>query len=282
MAELQVLRDGGVMGESPRWHEGRLWFCDWGLGELRTVEVDGSTTVVEGLTSVPWSIDWLPDGRMLVVPRGEQRLLRQEPDGTLVGHGDLAAISPYAWNELVVDGRGNAYVNGIGYDMLGGAPPAPGQVALVTPDGTVTPVADDVHFPNGMAVTADNGTLIVAESHAQRLTAFTIGSDGSLSDRRVWADLGDGAPDGICTDAEGAVWYADVPNRHCRRVADGGEVRQTVTVDRGCFSCALGGPAGTTLFIVAAEWRGPATFDPSVRTGQVLAIDVEVSAAGWP
>jgi sugar lactone lactonase YvrE len=233
--------------------------------------------------SFPCCVDWLPDSRLLVVSPGEGLLLRQEPDGTLVSHGDLgSASSPAAGNELVVDGRGNAYVNGGGFNLMAGEPFAPGVVSLVAPDGTARRVADDLAFPNGMLVTADNGTLIVGESYAKRLTAFDIAPDGSLSNRRVWADLGDGVPDGICLDAEGAVWYADVPNSRCCRVREGGEVLETIALDRGCFACALGGPDRRTLFMMAQEWRGPQNMFAEPRTGRVLMADAPAPGVGWP
>ena len=153
---------------------------------------------------------------------------------------------------------------------------------MVTPDGEARQVADGVAFPNGMAVTPDDATLIVAESYANRLTAFDIAADGSLSDRRVWAELGGGYPDGICLDAEGAVWYADVPNKRCVRVREGGEVLETVELDRGCFACMLGGEDGRTLFMVANEWRGPASMTGGERTGQVLTVDAPAARAGRP
>jgi sugar lactone lactonase YvrE len=170
---------------------------------------------------------------------------------------------------------------------MAGPPPAgdlaPGFIALVTPDGRSRVVAEDLAFPNGMAVTPDNATLVVAESHRNRLTAFDIGTDGALSGRRVWADLGSGAPDGICIDAEAAVWYADVPNKHCVRVREGGEVAQTVELDRGAFACMLGGDDGTTLFIVAARWPGMAAITAETQwDGQVLSTPVATPAAGWP
>jgi sugar lactone lactonase YvrE len=198
-----------------------------------------------------------------------------------VPHAELAALAP-AWNEIVVDGRGNTFVNQAGFDLMGGAEPQSGTVAVVTPDGSAREAADEVWFPNGMAVTPDDATLIVAESYRSRLTAFDIGTDGALSGRRVWADLGRGVPDGICLDAEGAVWYADVPNRNCVRVREGGEVLQTIEVGRGCFSCALGGSGGRTLFIVAAEWNGPAQMFSGEPTGQVLTTEVDVPHAGHP
>jgi sugar lactone lactonase YvrE len=228
-------------------------------------------------------VDWLPDGRLLVVSARDGMLLRREHDGSLVTHGDLnAASDPPAGNELVVDARGNAYVNGIGFDMMAGAPFAPGVIALVTPDGSARQVADDLAFPNGMLVLPDGLTLIVAESYAKRLTAFDIDADGSLSNRRVWAELGDGVPDGICADAENAVWYADVPNEQCVRVREGGEVLDTITLDRGCFACALGGLTGTTLFLVAQEWNGPATMFAEPRSGVVLMTEAPAPAAGRP
>jgi sugar lactone lactonase YvrE len=165
---------------------------------------------------------------------------------------------------------------------MAGEAPRPGLVALVTPDGAVRQVADDVQFPNGMAVTPDGSTLIVAESYARRLTAFTIAADGGLGERRVWADLGDGTPDGICLDADGAVWYADVPNRRCVRVVEGGAVRQVVDVDRGCFACMLGGPDGTTLFIVAATWDGPEAMFSGTPSGRILHVPAPAPHAGWP
>jgi sugar lactone lactonase YvrE len=208
-------------------------------------------------------------------------LQRQEPDGSLVTHADLSHLAA-GWNEIVVDGRGNAYVNQPGFDLMGGAEPASGTIALATPDGSSREVADEVWFPNGMVVTPDNSTLIVAESYRNRLTAFDIDQDGDLSHRRVWADLGTGVPDGICMDVEGAIWYADVPNRQCVRVREGGEVLQTITADRGCFSCALGGPNGRTLFIVATEWHGPEHMVHSEPAGHVLTVEVAFAHAGRP
>jgi sugar lactone lactonase YvrE len=153
-----------------------------------------------------------------------------------------------------------------------------------TSDGSLRQVADGMAFPNGMVITPDNSTLIVAESYGKKLTAFDIAGDGSLSHRRVWADLGDGVPDGICIDTDEAVWYADVPNKRCVRVREGGEVLQTVAVDRGCFACMLGGQANKTLFIIATEWRGMDKIAEvaHARTGQVLTVDAPVPHAGWP
>ena len=268
--KAQVLLTGLGLGESPRWHDGRLWFANWGTGEIRAVDLDGRDEVVARVeTTVPYSIDWLPDGRMLVVSGQEGLLLRQEPGGELVTHADLTGFGE-VFNEIVVDRRGNAYVNG-------------GNVVVVTPEGAVREVATDIAWGNGMAITADGVTLIVAESHGNRLTAFDIDEQGSLRNRRVWAQLGETHyPDGICLDAEGAVWYADVPNQHCVRVREGGAVLETVEVDRGCFACMLGGRNGTTLFIVAAEWHGMERFMDGMGSGQVLTAEVAVPRAGRP
>jgi sugar lactone lactonase YvrE len=283
MSQATVLLTGLSFGESPRWHEGRLWFADWGAEELVAVDLRGRREVIAHVPSFPFSIDWRPDGMLLIISARDQALMTLAADGSLVKHVDLSSVTPRPpGNEIVVDGRGNAYVNGAGFDLMAGEPPAPGIIALVRPDGTVAPVAGEVAFPNGMAVTPDNRTLIVAESYAKRLTAFDIGPDGSLSDRRVWADLGDGVPDGICLDAEGAVWYADVPNGRCARVHEGGAVAATVELDRGCFACMLGGPDGRTLFIVAREWHGTQGLADGAGSGQLLTVPAPAAHAGWP
>jgi sugar lactone lactonase YvrE len=274
---------GIAFGEQPRWHENRLWFSDWGPPEVIAVDLEGKSEVILRAPSFPCCVDWLPDGRLLLVSAREGLLLRRERDGSLVTHGDLSSVSvPPAGNELVVDGRGNAYVNGGGFDLMAGEAFAPGIVALISPDGAARQVADGLAFPNGMLVTADNRTLIVAESYAKRLTAFDIGDDGNLSNRRIWAELDAGVPDGICLDAENAVWYGDVPNKRCVRVREGGEVLQTIELDRGCFACALGGADGRTLFMMATEWSGPENMFAEPRTGQVLTAEAPSPRAGWP
>jgi sugar lactone lactonase YvrE len=279
----RVVLDTLTIGESPRWHDDRLWVCNWGASEIVALNADGShERMLDAPTTIPFCIDWLPDGRLLLVSGQQGALLRQQPDGSLALHADLTGVAPGSWNEVVVDGRGNAYVNGVGFDMMAGEPFAPGVIALVAPDGSARQVADDLHFPNGMAMTPDDGTLIVAESYARRLTAFDVLADGGLANRRVWADLGDGAPDGICLDAEGAVWYADVPNRRCVRVAEGGKELDRIEVDRGCFACMLGGTDGHTLFVVAAQWHGPDAMFAGERTGQVLVARAPAPAGGRP
>jgi sugar lactone lactonase YvrE len=267
-----VLMSGLAMGESPRWHEGRLWLSDWGAQEIIAVDQAGYSEVILRVPfGLPFSIDWLPDGRLLVVSGREGLLFRQGPDGKLTTHADLRSLGA-GWNEIVVDGRGNTYVNG-----------GPG-IVLFTPDRRLSVVARDFAFPNGMAITPDNSTLIIAESHGKWLTAFDIAADGSLSNRRVWADLVDGVPDGVCIDAENAVWYADVPNKRCVRVLEGGQILQTVNVDRGCFACMLGGRDKKTLFIVATEWRSmdKVAEVAQARTGKVVTIEAPAPGAGWP
>jgi sugar lactone lactonase YvrE len=276
--EPRVLLSGLAYVESPRWHEDRLWFAHWGADEIVAVDADGvSEVVAPGQPGFGWSMAWLPDGRQLVTGQG---LLRRERDGSLVRHADLSALSG-DWNEIVVDGRGNIYING-GCDFEPGEGDPPGIIALVTPDGVVRPVADAIAFPNGMVVTPDNSTLIVAESLAGRLTAFDIEADGSLSNRRVWAE-GIG-PDGICLDADGAVWAQVFTGNAVVRVREGGQVLETIELDRSPFACMLGGPDGRTLFILAAEWRGLDKVDEALadRTGQVLTVQAPAQRAGWP
>jgi sugar lactone lactonase YvrE len=280
--ELHTLMTGLVFGEQPRWHDDRLWFSDWGTQHVIAVDLEGNDEVIVPGRSFPLCVDWLPDGRLLVVSAREGLLLRREPDGSLVTHADLTGLSdPPPGNELVVDGRGNAYVNGGGFDFMAGEEFSPGIVALATPDGSARRVADDLAFPNGMLVTPDS-TLIVAESYANRLTAFDIAGDGGLSNRREWAHLKGGFPDGICLDAENAVWYGDVPNKRCVRVREGGSVLQTIELDRGCFACALGGPEKRTLFMMAQEWNGPEGMFEGPRTGQVLVTQAPAPSDGWP
>jgi sugar lactone lactonase YvrE len=275
--ETQVLITGIGLGESPRWHDGRLWFADWVAQEVIALDLEGDSEVITNVRSLPFSIDWLPDGPMLIT--SGRKLLRLEPDGSLVAHVDLSGLSQHGWNEIVVDGRGNTYVNNICFDFMGGGEFAPGIIALVTPDGSVRQVADGLAFPNGMAVTPDNSTLIVAESFAGRLTAFDVAGDGSLSNRRAWADLGEGG-DGICIDAEGAVWSPAM--KTCVRVREGGEVLERIELDRFCFACMLGGTEGKTLFMMAADWSGPENVGKGPRTGKVVTAEAPAPGPGWP
>lgn len=263
---MKTLLTGLGFGESPRWHGGRLWFCNWGTGEIISVSPAGESRVEAVVpVKIPYCIDWLPDGRLLVVLGPEGVLARLEPDGALATH---ARLGSGGFNEIVLDGYGNIFVNGGGFD-------GPGNIVVVRPDGDVREVAGGIDFGNGMVVTPDDSTLIVAESWGNRLSAFDISPDGGLSGRRVWAELGDGTPDGICLDVSGAVWYADVPHRCCVRVREGGEVLERVDLDRGGFACAL---AGNTLYVLAAEFHGFETIeeDLAARTGILAAVEVPV------
>jgi sugar lactone lactonase YvrE len=257
-----------------------LWFANWGAQEIVALDAHGDREVVaKSPTPVGYSIDWLPDGRLLVT--SEDRLLRQEPDGSLVTHADLSELGA-GWNEIVVDGRGNIYLNSVGF-RFGVEEFRPGFLALITPDGSVRKVAEDIAFPNGMVVTPDNATLIVAESFASQLTAFDIAADGSLSNRRVWAEHGG---DGICLDAEGAIWCSDMASggARCSRVAEGGAVLDRIELDQACFACMLGGADGRTLFMMVADWQGVENMGALLggHTGQVLTAPAPVPGAGWP
>jgi sugar lactone lactonase YvrE len=289
----KVLLSGLAMPESARWHEGRLWFAHWGAGEIVAVDLNGTSEVItrHAPPAFGWSIDWLPDGRLLVTGK---ELMRMEPDGSMVRHADLSSISTFGWNEIVVDGRDNIYVNSINFGFLAGEQPKSGMIALITPDGRARKVADNLSFPNGMVVTSDNSTLIVSESFTGRLLAFDIALDGSLSNRRVWAE-GRLGPDGICMDAEGAIWVQgadiravthrdDSPEGVVLRMREGGEVLQRIEYNKDMFSVMLGGPDGKTLFMLATEFRGSDKVKEvaEARIGEVVISHVSVPGAGWP
>jgi sugar lactone lactonase YvrE len=282
----RVLLAGLAMPESPRWHDGRLWFSNWGTRQIIAVSLDGDSDVVEeGPDGLGWATNWLPDGRLLITG---PELIRVEADGSRVRHADLSHISSHGWSEITVDGRGNVYVNSINFDfaqfndaLTSGK--ATGKIALVTPDGRAHEVASELAFPNGMVITPDNKTLVVAESFAARLTAFDIAEDGTLSNRRVWAD-GIG-PDGICLDAEGCIWASSASMANdCARIREGGEVLERIDLGRPCFATMLGGPDRATLFMLTADWRGTEDVQAVLRarTGQVLVVDAPAAGVGWP
>jgi sugar lactone lactonase YvrE len=269
-----VLMEGVVFGESPRWHDGRLWFSDWGANQVIALGTDGSHEVVVTVASFPMCIDFLPDGRLLVVDSAQRRLLRREPDGPLVTHADLSGVSAKPWKDIVVDDRGNAYVNTIGFDFPGGEF-APGLVVLATPDGTVRQVAGDVAFPNGMAITPDGGTLIVAESYASRLTAYDIGADGGLSNRRVWAETPATTQTGSASmprALSGTPTWATSTACGCARAA-------RCWPDRGAFACALSRGQDPRLFVVGQNFGGPGPAQPS---GRVVVFPAPAPGAGKP
>jgi sugar lactone lactonase YvrE len=280
-SDPRILIDGLAMVESPRWHDGRLWFSHWGAEEVLAVDLEGNCEVAApGRPGLGWATEWLPDGRLLVT--GET-LLRREPDGSFVVHADISNVCTRGCSEIVVDGRGNIYINSIEFDFLGGGEPTGGVIALITPDGAVRRVAGDLAFPNGMVVTPDNATLIVGESFAARLTAFDIATDGTLTNRRTWA--GNVGPDGITMDADGAIWASSgTMTKDCARILEGGAVTHRIELDRDCFACMLGGPDRRTLFMMTAEWLGPDKIDEALarRTGRVLATEVNVPGVGWP
>jgi sugar lactone lactonase YvrE len=283
MSEPEVLLAGLGIPESPRWHEGRLWFCNWIERQVMAVDLDGKAEVMAtrdpGSHPMGYSIDWLPDGRLLTTG---DKLRRQEPDGS------MTVLAEQHANEIVVDGRGRIYLNGADFNFTAGAPPEPGYIKLVTPGGELRQVAGDIQFPNGMVITPDNRTLIISESFAGRLTAFDIDADGGLSRRRVFAEgLG---PDGICLDAEGAVWVS-TGGSSVVRVAPGGDVRQRVELpeNRAPFALMLGGPDRRTLFIMTAEWRAADSVTENLgrltdgpRTGKIMTLPVSVPGTGRP
>jgi sugar lactone lactonase YvrE len=284
--KTHVLLEGLAMVESPRWHDGRLWFPHWGTPEIVALDLDGNARVMaRGPSGLGHSIGWLPDGRLLVTG---DKLRRHEPDGSIAVHADLEPLAKF-WSEMTIDGRGNIYINSIGFDFFAEmaervkdpSRSPTGMIALITPDGTARKVADEIAFPNGMVVTPDNRTLIVSESFTGRLLAFDIAGDGTLSRRRVWAE--GVAPDGICMDEDGAIWTGTW-NNECVRVAEGGEILDRIPLDRPCFATMLGGPDRCTLFMMANQFLGVDKFDEMLakRSGQVLAAQVRTPGAGWP
>jgi sugar lactone lactonase YvrE len=276
-----LLAHGFGFVEGPRWHEGRLVFSDMGSKQVLTVDLEGTVEEVCVVEGRPSGIGWLPDGRMLVVSMNDRSIVQLEGDGTLAEHADLSGLVSAPCNDMVVDGRGNAYVGNPGYDMRNPPSPLPAaELVLVRPDGSAEVVDRSVLFPNGSAVMPNGRTLIVAETMGGRLAAFDIGEDGTLSNRRTYADLPGRAPDGIALDVEGAVWVADASGNACVRVRQGGEITDVVDTGRGCFACALGGPDRKTLFLLTGEgFSGDAI---RKRTGAIETIDVAVPGAGLP
>jgi sugar lactone lactonase YvrE len=279
--------------ESPRFRDGRLWLSDFYTHSVLSCRPDGSDLREEAtVPAQPSGLGWLPDGRLLIVSMRDRRVLRREPDGTLVTHADLAAVARGACNDMVVDAAGNAYVGCFGYDLMGGAPIEPAPLVRVDPDGAVTVAAEGLLFPNGAVVIGDR--LVVAESIGNRISAFDIAPDGSLGPRRDWARFGEipassdtgealgsvaVAPDGICADAEGAVWAADAMGRRAVRVREGGEIVDEIDAGTGVYACVLGGDDGRTLFLCTA----PSFAEHErrdTRDAALLAVQVDVPAAG--
>ncbi|SHK37571.1 Sugar lactone lactonase YvrE [Pseudonocardia thermophila] len=293
-----MVAEGFTYLEGPRWHDGRLYFVDFYTHTVNAVAADGGP--VEQIAVVdqqPSGLGWLPDGRMLVVSMKDRRVLRQEPDGTLVEHADLSKLCPWHTNDMVVAPNGNAYVGNFGFDVMGDAEHEFTNVVLVRPDGSAEVVAEDLSFPNGMVITPDERTLIVNELFGNRVSAFDINPDGTLGPRRDFANFGDLGdekswqkrveqstitPDGLTMDAEGAIWIADCAHSRALRIAPGGKILDEVsTAPNGVFAVALGGDDGRTLFMCVAP-----DFDEKARSAnreaQMHAVRVDVPHAGTP
>lgn len=277
---MEIVADGLSFAEGPRWHDGKLYFSDFYRHEVNAVGAGGELETVAEVPTQPSGLGWLPDGRLLIVSMLDRKLLRLEPDGSLAEHADLNAVATWHCNDMVVDAAGRAYVGNFGFDTHGGGEHRTADLARVDPDGTVTCVATGLEFPNGAVITPDGKTLIIGETRGMRLTAFDVDADGNLSNRRVWADINPHYPDGICLDAEGAVWVAD-PRGHCViRVREGGTITDAIDTGRGAFACMLGGDDGKTLYICTASGSGPHA--EARRDGRIEAMTVAVPHAGLP
>jgi sugar lactone lactonase YvrE len=276
----EILLDGLAFAEGPRWRDGKLWFSDMHDQCVKTVDLDGRCAEVVRVENDPSGLGWLPDGRLLIVSMRDRRLLRLDPDG-LHEMADLSGIAPFHCNDMVTDARGRSYIGNFGFDFTTGEKPRTTTLALVTPDGRVRVAAEDMSFPNGSVITPDGRTLIVGESFGSRLTAFDIAEDGSLSNRRVWAQLEKAMPDGICLDAEGAIWVASPMSGEVLRVREGGEVTERIRVASQAIACMLGGPARTTLFVCTSESL-TAEDCRAKRSAKIEVVEVAVPGAGLP
>lgn len=277
----EVVADGLRFGEGPRWHEGRLWFSDMHDGRVLAMTPAGELERICEVEGEPSGLGWLPDGRLLVVSMQDRRLLRRETDGRLLQHADLSMDATWHCNDMVVDAAGGAFVGNFGFDLHGGARPCGANLIRVDADGTTRIAATDLMFPNGTVITPDGGTLIIAESFAGRLTAFDLDARGDLGNRRLWAQLPEGrVPDGICLDAEGAIWVASPMGNECLRIREGGEVTDVVKLDRGAFACMLGDEDRRALYICTAGDSDPARTE--ARSGRIERVRVTVPGAGLP
>ena len=273
-----VVLDGLAFPEGPRWHDGRLWFSDMHAHVVLALDPSSgkAETIVE-VPACPSGLGWLPDGTLLVVSMEDRSVLRYD-GARLSPHADLSPWATWHCNDMVVDAQGRAYVGNFGFDLHAQAEFKAAALVLVEPDGAARVVADELLFPNGTVITPDGSTLIVGESGGQRLTAFDIAADGSLSNRRVWAQLDAGTPDGICLDGDGTVWLASPFTNDVIRVREGGEVVETVPVERGAFACMLG---DGHLYICTAESSDPVE-SARLRTGRIERVAVAATRAGWP
>ena len=277
---LEVLVDGLTFPEGPRWRDGRLYFSDFYSHRVLAVDTDGKLETIATVPQQPSGLGWAPDGSLLIVSMLDRRLVRLV-DGKLETVGDLSALATGPCNDMVVDAKGRAYVGNFGFDRHKGEAERTACLSRVDADGRVSKAADDLRFPNGAVITPDGRTLIIGETLANRLTAFDIAADGTLSNRRLWADLGTVFPDGICLDAEGAVWVADPRGNRVVRVFEGGRVARTIaTGDRGAFACMLGGGDRRTLFVATNSGSRPAMAHKT--DGRIETIAVDVPGAGLP
>ena len=279
-----ILIDGLCFGEGPRWREGALWLSDMHAQEILKVTPDGESSLVVALDDdQPSGLGWLPDGDLLIVSMTKRQLLRF--DGTsLTTYADLSGRASWYCNDMVVDASGRAYVGNFGFDLHQGAEPRPAELIRVDPDGTIHVEDDALMFPNGTVITPDGSTLIVGESFGGRLTAFDIAADGSLSNKRVWAELPEGAvPDGICLDADGGIWSASPTSNECIRQLEGGEVTHRIALTRGAFACMIGTtPNGDdTLYILTSSSSNPPECRAN-RDARVETYDAPFPRAGWP
>jgi sugar lactone lactonase YvrE len=279
MLTTSVAADGLRLPECPRWHNGKLWFSDMVSERVMTLDLKGNLEVIVEVPGLPGGLGWLPDGRLLVVSMTRRRLLRLDPEG-LVEVSDLYKYAAYHCNDMAVDARGNAYVGNYGFDYLK-EPFAPAAMILVSPEGETRIVAEDLSFPNGTVITPDGKTLIVAETFAQRLTAFNIEVDGNLTGRRVWAQISECTPDGICLDQENAIWVANPMTGEVLRCCEGGMVTHRVRSKNPPFACMLGGLDGRTLFVCTAESDIPEKLRAKA-SGMIEAVQVDVPGAGLP
>ena len=276
----EVVLDGLVFPECPRWHDGALWFSDVHAHAIVRLTPDGVAERVVRDAKQPAGLGWALDGSLLYVRMVERTLIRRAGDSERT-IADLSGFESVQLNDMVVDARGSAYIGGFGFDINRGDPFAPASVYIVAADGEARAVAPDMSFPNGMVITPDGGTLIVAETVGRRLTAFDIEADGALTKRRVWAELST-FPDGICLDAEGAVWVAAPVSGECLRVRAGGEVTDRVKVpEKGVYACMLGDDDGRTLYLCTAKTAGP-ELAQGISTGWIESVRVDVPHAGRP
>ncbi len=276
----EILLTGLSFPEAPRWRDGKLWFSDFYTQRVMTVDLAGRAETIVEVPKRPSGLGWLPDGTLLVVSMLDRCVMRLE-GGHLRFHADLSTVATGPCNDMVVDAKGRAYVGNFGFDRHGGESERPAVLARVDPDGRVTRAAEDVMFPNGTVITPDGKTMILAESLGHRLTAFDIGADGGLGRRRVWAELPGYFPDGICLDADGAVWVADARGKRVIRVFEGGHVDRTITTgEQGTYACMLGGKERRTLFICTSSGSGPAM--ATKRDGRIEIITVDRPGAGLP